>query len=75
MLNSGYSVDVLDLHSLHRYDDNSVSRSLLSEGMIFEQCDSESDHIQYTASPPVNRTGDFNRLKIEAVLSSSVRKS
>ncbi|WP_171407673.1 hypothetical protein [Acinetobacter tianfuensis] len=32
-------------------------------------------HIQCTACPPVNQSGDFNRLKIEAVLPSSIRKS
>ena len=43
--------------------------------MIFEQCDSESNHIQYTALLPVSLLGDFNRLKIEAVLPSSIRES
>jgi hypothetical protein len=32
-------------------------------------------HIQCTARPPVKRSGDFNRLKIEAVLPSSIRES
>ncbi|WP_265733384.1 hypothetical protein [Acinetobacter sp. ANC 4558] len=32
-------------------------------------------YIQYTAYRPVNDSGDFNRLEIEAVLLSSIRKS
>jgi hypothetical protein len=32
-------------------------------------------HIQCTVCPPVKRSGDFNRLRIEAVLPSSVRES
>jgi hypothetical protein len=32
-------------------------------------------HIQCTARSPVKRSGDFNRLKIEAVLPSSIRES
>jgi hypothetical protein len=43
--------------------------------MIFEQCDSESSHIQYTVGPPVNNAGDFNRLKIEAVFWTSILES
>ena len=47
----------------------------MKEEIVFEQCDSESNHIQYTALLPVSLLGDFNRLKIEAVLSSSIRES
>ncbi len=32
-------------------------------------------HIQYTARPPVKRSGDFIRLKVKAVLPSSIRES
>ena len=32
-------------------------------------------HIHCTACPPVKRAGDFNRLKIEAVLPSSICES
>ena len=32
-------------------------------------------YIQCTACPPVKRAGDFNRLKIEAVLPSSICES
>ena len=74
MLNSGYSVDVLDLHSctgtmIIPY------QATLKKGCASSTVTVKVIHIQYTASPPVNRTGDFNRLKIEAVLSSSIRES
>ena len=46
------------------------------EWMLFEQCDSESySHPMHRLSASETRSGDFNRLKIEAVLPSSIRES
>ena len=50
-------------------------RSIEYEGMILSNVTVKVTHIQCTASPPVNHTGDFNRLKIEAVLLTLIRES
>ena len=74
---SGYNVDALDLHIKQRYDDNSVSRHpILNEGMIFKLRDSESySHLMHRLSASESVQVTLIRLKIEAVLPSSIRES